>query len=154
MRVMVLVKACKESESGVMPIRQKRMEMRKFNDELVKAGFLIRSPDPTGLPGLRQLDYSTTGPASQRTTSMPTLLKTRWLLVLWLLALISPTTYGQSLPEASAREARLSSSALQQIDALLQQTVERKQIAGAVALLAHDGKLGYLRAKGFQDVHK
>jgi hypothetical protein len=30
--------------------------------------------------------------------------------------------------------------------------VERKQIAGAVALLAHDGKLGYDRAKGFQDV--
>jgi hypothetical protein len=127
---MVLVKACKESESGVMPIRQ------------------------TGLHGLRQLDYSATGPASQRTTSMPTPLEDTLALVLWLLALISPTTYGQSLAKASAREARLSSSALQQIDALLQQAVERKQIAGAVALLAHDGKLGYLRAKGFQDVHK
>jgi len=83
---------------------------------------------------------------------MPTPSKTRWLLVLWFLALISPTTYGQSLAEASAREARLSSSALQEIDALLQQGVERKQIAGAVALLARDGKIGYLRAKGFQDV--
>jgi CubicO group peptidase (beta-lactamase class C family) len=83
---------------------------------------------------------------------VPTLSKTRWLLALWLLALISPSTYGQSLAKASAREARLSPSALQQIDALLQQAVERKQIAGAVALLAHDGKLGYLRAKGFQDV--
>src|SRR5262249_32036301 len=149
-------------------IRQKLTEMGKFNDELVKAGimlvgeglkpssngksFLIRSPDATGLPGLRQLDYSTTGPASQRTTSMPTLSKTRWLLVLWLLALISPTTYGQSLAKASPDEARLSSTALGQIDALLQKAVERKQIAGAVALLAHDGKLGYLRAKGFQDV--
>jgi CubicO group peptidase (beta-lactamase class C family) len=83
---------------------------------------------------------------------MPTLSKTRWLMVLWLLALISPTTYGQFLAQPSAREARLSSSALRQIDALLQQAVERKQIAGAVALLAHNGKLGYLRAKGFQDV--
>jgi CubicO group peptidase (beta-lactamase class C family) len=83
---------------------------------------------------------------------MPTISKTRWLLVLWLLALISPTTYGQSLAKASAREAGLSSSALQQIDALLQQAVERKQISGAVAILAHDGKLGYLEAKGFQDV--
>ena len=83
---------------------------------------------------------------------MPTPSKTRWLLVLWFLALISPTTYGQFLAKASAREARLSSSALQEIDALLQQGVERKQIAGAVALLAHDGKIGYLRAKGFQDV--
>jgi hypothetical protein len=41
MRVMVLVKACKESESGVMPVREKMMEMGKFNDELVKAGIMI-----------------------------------------------------------------------------------------------------------------
>ena len=41
MRVMVLVKACKESESGVMPIRQKMTEMGKFNDELVKAGIML-----------------------------------------------------------------------------------------------------------------
>jgi hypothetical protein len=83
---------------------------------------------------------------------MPTLSKTRWLLVLWLAALFSTSTYGQSPANVSPREARLSSSALEQIDALLQRAVERKQIAGAVALLAHDGKLGYLRAKGFQDV--
>jgi hypothetical protein len=38
---MVLVKACKESESGVMPVRQKLMEMGKFNDELVKAGIML-----------------------------------------------------------------------------------------------------------------
>lgn len=41
MRVMVLVKACKASESGVMPIRQKMAEMGKFNEELVKAGILV-----------------------------------------------------------------------------------------------------------------
>jgi CubicO group peptidase (beta-lactamase class C family) len=83
---------------------------------------------------------------------MATFSRTRWLLVVWLLALVTTTTYGQSLANVSAEEARLSSSALQQIDALLQQAVERKQVAGAVALLARDGKLGYLRAKGFQDV--
>ncbi len=85
---------------------------------------------------------------------MPTLSNTRWLLVLWLAALISisTSTYGQSPAKVSPQEARLSSSVLQQIDALLEQAVERKQIAGAVGLLAHDGKLGYLRAKGFQDV--
>jgi hypothetical protein len=38
---MVLVKACKESESGVMPVREKLMEMGKFNDELVKAGIML-----------------------------------------------------------------------------------------------------------------
>jgi hypothetical protein len=38
---MVLVKAGKESESGVVPIRQKMTEMGKFNDELVKAGIML-----------------------------------------------------------------------------------------------------------------
>ena len=41
MRVMVLVKASKNSESGVMPIREKMAEMGKFNDELVKAGIML-----------------------------------------------------------------------------------------------------------------
>jgi hypothetical protein len=41
MKVMVLVKASKNSESGVMPIREKMMEMGKFNDELVKAGIML-----------------------------------------------------------------------------------------------------------------
>ena len=53
MRVMVLVKACKESESGVMPIRQKMTEMGKFNDELVKAGIMLvgegLKPSSTGV---------------------------------------------------------------------------------------------------------
>jgi len=41
MRVMVIVKANKESEAGVMP-RQKLLEdMGKFNEELVKAGVLL-----------------------------------------------------------------------------------------------------------------
>ena len=53
MRVMVLVKACKESESGVMPIRQKLTEMGRFNDELVKAGIVLvgegLKPSSTGV---------------------------------------------------------------------------------------------------------
>src|SRR5262245_37208214 len=53
MRVMVLVKACKESEFGVMPIRQKMTEMGKFNDELVKAGIMLvgegLKPSSTGV---------------------------------------------------------------------------------------------------------
>jgi len=38
---MVLVKACKASESGAMPVRQKLAEMGAFNDELVKAGIML-----------------------------------------------------------------------------------------------------------------
>jgi hypothetical protein len=41
MRVMVFVKASKESEAGVMPSRQLLEEMGKFNEELVKAGVML-----------------------------------------------------------------------------------------------------------------
>lgn len=41
MRFMVLVKATKESEAGVMPSEQLLTEMGKFNDQLVKAGVLL-----------------------------------------------------------------------------------------------------------------
>src|SRR5256885_9522341 len=41
MRVMVIVKANKESESGVLPSREILTEMGKFNEELVKAGVML-----------------------------------------------------------------------------------------------------------------
>ena len=41
MRVMVIVKASKESEAGVMPTAQLLTDMGKFNEELVKAGVLL-----------------------------------------------------------------------------------------------------------------
>ena len=41
MRVMVIVKANKDSEAGVLPSRQLLTEMGKFNEELVKAGVLL-----------------------------------------------------------------------------------------------------------------
>ena len=40
MRVMVLVKATKDSEAGVMPDTQLLTDMGKFNEELVKAGIM------------------------------------------------------------------------------------------------------------------
>jgi len=40
MRVMVIVKASKESEAGVMPSTQLLTEMGHFNEELVKAGVM------------------------------------------------------------------------------------------------------------------
>ncbi len=83
---------------------------------------------------------------------MPTFTKTRWLLVLCLPALLTSITHAQSPPKATPQPAGLASPALKQIDALLEQAVERKQVAGAVALLACDGKVGYVRAKGAQDV--
>jgi hypothetical protein len=41
MRVMVLVKATKESEAGEMPSQQLLTDMTKFNEELVKAGIML-----------------------------------------------------------------------------------------------------------------
>ncbi len=38
MRFMIIVKATKDSEAGVMPSEKLRTEMGKFNEELVKAG--------------------------------------------------------------------------------------------------------------------
>src|SRR5438874_11341451 len=41
MRVLVLVKATKDSEAGVMPSKELLTEMGKFNEELVKAGVML-----------------------------------------------------------------------------------------------------------------
>ncbi|HEY7221962.1 MAG TPA: YciI family protein [Candidatus Binatia bacterium] len=41
MRFMVIVKASKDSEAGVMPSRQLLTEMGNFNEELAKAGVLV-----------------------------------------------------------------------------------------------------------------
>ena len=46
MRFMVIVKANKDSEAGVMPSDKMLAEMGKFNEELVKAGVML---DGTGL---------------------------------------------------------------------------------------------------------
>jgi hypothetical protein len=41
MRFMVIVKASKDSEAGVLPDQQMLTDMGKFNEELVKAGVML-----------------------------------------------------------------------------------------------------------------
>lgn len=41
MRVMVIVKASKDSEAGIMPKQKLLSEMTKFNEQLVKAGVML-----------------------------------------------------------------------------------------------------------------
>src|SRR6266446_5744149 len=41
MKVMVIVKATKDSEAGIMPSQQLLTEMGNFNEELVKAGIML-----------------------------------------------------------------------------------------------------------------
>jgi hypothetical protein len=52
MRFMVIVKASKESEAGVMPSEKLLTEMGKFNEELVQAGIMLAGeglqPSSTG----------------------------------------------------------------------------------------------------------
>ena len=41
MKVMVIVKATKESEAGIMPSQESMASMIQFNEELVKAGIML-----------------------------------------------------------------------------------------------------------------
>ena len=41
MRVMVIVKASKDSEAGVMPSKELLEQMGKYNEELAKAGIML-----------------------------------------------------------------------------------------------------------------
>jgi hypothetical protein len=41
MRFMLIVKATKESEAGVLPTQEELAEMGRFNEELVKAGVML-----------------------------------------------------------------------------------------------------------------
>ena len=41
MRFMIIVKASKDSEAGVLPSEELLTEMGKFNEELVKAGVML-----------------------------------------------------------------------------------------------------------------
>jgi hypothetical protein len=46
MRVMVIIKANKDSEAGVMPSEQRLREMGNYNEQLVKAGIMLAGDGP------------------------------------------------------------------------------------------------------------
>jgi len=46
MRVMVIVKANKDSEASALPSKELLAEMGKFNEELVKAGIMLAGEGP------------------------------------------------------------------------------------------------------------
>jgi hypothetical protein len=53
MRFMVIVKATKDSEAGIMPSEQLLTEMGKYNEELVKAGVMEQGMVCTPVPRAR-----------------------------------------------------------------------------------------------------
>ena len=60
MRVMVIVPANTESESGVMPSQEILTEMTKFNEELVKAGVMLAGEGLTPTSKGKRVKFSGT----------------------------------------------------------------------------------------------
>ena len=61
MRVMVLVKASKDSEAGVMPGKELLADMGKFNEQLVKAGIMLAGEGLTPSSKGKRVRFSGTG---------------------------------------------------------------------------------------------
>ena len=59
---------------------------------------------------------------------------------------------GDALPRATAAAARLEPTAFEQSTTVLRRFVDEGRVAGAVAMLARDGRLAYVAAVGYQDL--
>ena len=62
------------------------------------------------------------------------------------------TLSAQNLPTASPESVGLASTRLQRVESAVQQYVAKKQIAGAVVLVARKGKIAYTKSVGLQDL--
>jgi CubicO group peptidase (beta-lactamase class C family) len=71
-------------------------------------------------------------------------------LVAW--ALIASTAFAAPLPEGRPESVGMSSARLADLDATVQRWVERKEIPGAVVMVARRGKLVWSKQYGEQDV--
>ncbi len=76
------------------------------------------------------------------------------LYALTILVTLAPIASGQGLPKASPKSVGLSQERLNRITSLMQKHVEDGLLAGAVALVARDGKVAYLKSVGMQDKEK
>ena len=77
--------------------------------------------------------------------------KCAFLYVLTILIALAPVVSGQGLPQAPPRSVGLSQQRLDRIGMLMQEHVDGGLLAGAVALVARDGKVAYLKSVGMQD---
>jgi hypothetical protein len=62
MRVMVLVKATKDSEAGVIPTTEMLTAMGKFNDELIAAGIMLDGEGLHPSSKAKRVRYAKNGP--------------------------------------------------------------------------------------------
>lgn len=70
---------------------------------------------------------------------------------LLLSSLLFPGAAAQTLPEATPEEVGLSSERLQRINKVMQDQVDRRQIAGAVSIVLRKGKVVHFEAFGMAD---
>ena len=63
MRVMVIVKASKESEAGLMPSEKLLRDMGRFNEELVKAGVMLAGEGLHPTSRGKRVRFSGAGPS-------------------------------------------------------------------------------------------
>jgi CubicO group peptidase (beta-lactamase class C family) len=75
----------------------------------------------------------------------------RPLLPLLLLALSGPGLLAQGLPRVAPEEVGVSDARLERLTSAFRGYIDRQQLAGAVLLLARDGKVFYHQAFGARD---
>jgi CubicO group peptidase (beta-lactamase class C family) len=80
--------------------------------------------------------------------------RSAFLCVLTVLIALAPAVSGQGLPQASPESIGLCQERLDRITAVMHKHVEEGRIAGAVAMVARNGKAAYLQSVGMQDREK
>lgn len=73
-------------------------------------------------------------------------------LNLALIAGLSLQLPAQVLQSAAPVSVNVSAERLQRVDAVIQQSIDKKQIAGAIGLIARNGKIVYNKAFGYSDI--
>lgn len=76
----------------------------------------------------------------------------RWLAASVAIVFLAPVTRGDDLPRGDAKALGFSPEKLERVPALLKEAVEKKQIAGGVALVARRGKVIHVATAGLQDI--
>jgi CubicO group peptidase (beta-lactamase class C family) len=76
------------------------------------------------------------------------------VLAVWSVLLCAGVTCGQELARTRKAESGFSAERLERVTPFLQAEVDKKEIPGAIVLVARDGKVVYERAVGFQDREK
>lgn len=76
----------------------------------------------------------------------------RLLVLCFILTISASPAASQSLPSASPESVGLSSARLQRLDAVMQDAVDKRRVAGVVTILVRNGKVAELAAYGKRDI--